>query len=109
MLAWLYGVARSRLLDEVRRTRRRPRALALEVVPEQANLDYAPELARALRRASLRLSAPERELIGLRLFADRSFVDVAAALGISEAAAKMRYLRALRALRAELEREGIMR
>lgn len=107
VLAWLYSVAQNRFLDEVRRTRRRPRPVSLDLVAEQAELDFAPEIVAALRRASLRLSASERELIGLRLFAEHSFADVAARLGISEPAAKMRYLRALRALQAELEREGI--
>lgn len=109
VLAWLYSVAQNRFLDELRRTRRRPRPLSLEVVPEPAELEFAPEIATAIGRASQRLSVGERELIGLRLFAGRSFADVAARLGISEPAAKMRYVRALRALRAELEKEGITR
>ncbi len=107
VLAWLYRVAQNRFLDEVRRTRRRPRPLSLDLAPEQAELEFRPEIAGALRRASQRLSEPERQLIGLRLFAECSFADLAARLGISEPAAKMRYLRALRALRAELEKEGI--
>jgi RNA polymerase sigma factor (sigma-70 family) len=107
ILAWLYRVAENRFLDELRRTRRRPRPVSLDLVPEQADLDFRPEIAGALRRASLRLPQAERELIGLRLFAERSFADVAGRLGVSEPAAKMRYLRALRALRVELEKEGI--
>jgi RNA polymerase sigma-70 factor (ECF subfamily) len=107
VLAWLYTVAQNRFLDEVRRTRHRPRPLSLDVVPEQAELEFAPEIATAIRRASQRLSDSERELIGLRLFAERSFADVAARLGTSEPAAKMRYLRALRALQTELEKEGV--
>ncbi|HEX6763586.1 MAG TPA: RNA polymerase sigma factor [Gaiellaceae bacterium] len=109
VLAWLYRVAENRFLDEARRTRRRPRALSLDVVPEPTDLDFRPEIAGALRRASLRLSESERALIGLRLFGNRSFAEVAGHLGISEPAAKMRYVRALRALRAELEKEGITR
>jgi RNA polymerase sigma-70 factor (ECF subfamily) len=70
-------------------------------------LGFGDELAGALRTASLRLSRQERELIGLRLFGEESFAALAARLGISEPAAKMRYLRALRALREELEKEGI--
>jgi RNA polymerase sigma-70 factor (ECF subfamily) len=107
ILAWLYSVAQNRFLDEVRRTRRRPRPLSLDLAPERAELEFRPEIAGALRRASQRLSEPERQLIGLRLFGECSFADLAARLGISEPAAKMRYLRALRALRAELEKEGI--
>jgi RNA polymerase sigma factor (sigma-70 family) len=107
VLAWLYRVAHNRLLDELRRTRRHPRPLSLDVMAEQGRLDYGDDVAAALRRASLRLSRDERELIGVRLFCEYSFADVAARLGISVPAARMRYLRALRALRAELEKEGV--
>lgn len=108
ILAWLYTVARNRLIDEARRSRPRPRIVSLDAAPEaRGELEYRPEVAQALRRASLRLSEPDRELLGLRLFGERSFAAIAARLGISEPAAKMRYLRLLRALRAELENEGV--
>jgi RNA polymerase sigma-70 factor (ECF subfamily) len=108
VLAWLYVVARNRLIDEARRVRPRPRVVSLDAAPEEwSELDYRPEVGQALRRASLRLSERDRELLGLRLFGERSFAAIAARLGISEPAAKMRYMRVLRTLRAELEREGI--
>lgn len=108
LLAWLYTVARNRLIDEARRSRPRPRIVSLDAAPEaQGELEYRPEVAQVLRRASLRLSGPDRELLALRLFGERSFATIAARLGISEPAAKMRYLRLLRDLRAELEKEGI--
>lgn len=108
LLAWLYAVARNRLIDETRRVQTRPQMVALDVVREGLDdLSHGAELGQALRRASLRLSASERRLIGLRLFGGRSFRELAIEVGASEAAAKMRYLRAVRALRAELEKEGI--
>jgi RNA polymerase sigma factor (sigma-70 family) len=107
VLAWLYRVAQNRLLDELRRTRRHPRPLSLDVVAEPGRLDYGDEVGAALRRASARLSRDERDLVGLRLFGECSFAEVAARFGISVPAARMRYLRALRALRAELEKEGV--
>lgn len=110
LLAWLYTVAQNRLIDEARRARPRPRIVSLDAVPEaRSELEYRPEVAQALRRASLRLSGPDRELLAQRLFGERSFSAIAARLGISEPAAKMRYLRLLRSLRAELEKEGIER
>ena len=108
LLAWLYSVARNRLIDESRRNQARPEVVALNLVGEPSDdARYGAEVAQALRRASLRLSAPERRLLGLRLFAGKSFQDIAAELGSTEAAAKMRYLRAARSLRSELEKEGI--
>lgn len=108
VLAWLYTVAQSRLLDELRRRRRRPVVVSVESVPDLGtDLEFGADIAQALRRASLRLSGPDRELLALRLFETRSFADVARQLGVSEAAAKMRYLRTLRTIRAELEKEGI--
>jgi RNA polymerase sigma-70 factor (ECF subfamily) len=106
-LAWLYTVAKSRLIDEARRVRRRPQVVPLELASTVADLGYPQELASALRSAALRLPPGDRELIGRRLFEERSFAELAVKLGTSEAAVKMRYLRALRALRVELEKEGI--
>ena len=51
VLAWLYSVAQNRFLDELRRTRRRPRPLSLDVVPEPAELD-------SLLRSPPRSAAP---------------------------------------------------
>lgn len=107
LLAWLYRVAQSRLIDEARRVRRRPRAASLDLVPENAELDFGNEVAAALRRAARRLRPHERELIAERLFGGQSFAELAGRAGATEAAVKMRYVRALRALRAELEKEGI--
>ena len=43
----------------------------------------------------------------LKLLRGVRFAEIAEKLGLSEAAAKMRFVRALEALRAELEREGV--
>lgn len=74
-LAWLYTVAKSRLLDEARRARRRPQVVPLELATTVADLDYPQELASALRSAALRLPPSDRELIGRRLFGERSFAQ----------------------------------
>jgi len=109
LLAWLYRVAHNRLIDELRRRERRPLLVALDAdaLPEPASLEFGAEVAGAIRRASMRLTDRDREILGLRLFAECSFAEVAHRLRINEPAAKMRYVRALRCLRAELEQEGV--
>jgi RNA polymerase sigma-70 factor (ECF subfamily) len=110
LLAWLYRVARNRLIDEVRANERRPQLVPLDEASEQdSERAYAPLLAAAIRRASLRLEIDDREILGARLFAEEPFVVIAERLGIAEPAARMRYVRALRRLRHELEEEGVER
>jgi len=58
-------------------------------------------------QAFARLPEDQRRLLGLKLLRGARFAEIAALLGIGESAAKMRFLRALAALREELEREGV--
>jgi RNA polymerase sigma-70 factor (ECF subfamily) len=60
------------------------------------------ELERKLQAAVAELDDADREVILMRHFEGLGNQDVAAALELSEAAASMRYLRALRRLRAVL-------
>jgi RNA polymerase sigma-70 factor, ECF subfamily len=107
--AWLFAIARRRLLDFHRSARIERRALARLGVERRAltdsEYDRIEELAvtQALRSAIgeqlERLSGPDRELLRLRVVDECPYVDVARALGISEQAARARASRALRALR----------
>ena len=60
------------------------------------------ELESKLQAAVAKLDDADREVILMRHFEGLGNQDVAAALELSEAAASMRYLRALRRLRAAL-------
>ena len=60
------------------------------------------ELERRLHGAITRLNEEDREVILMRHFENLANHEVAAELGLTEAAASMRYLRALRRLRALL-------
>jgi RNA polymerase sigma-70 factor, ECF subfamily len=60
------------------------------------------EMERRLRQALDALGEDDREVIWMRHYEQLGNQEVAAALGLTEAAASMRYLRALRRLRAEL-------
>jgi len=107
--AWLFAVARRRLLDFHRHGQIERRALAKLGVERRAltdsEYDRIEELAvtESLREAIYaqlqRLPDAERELLRLRVVDERPYVEVAHELGISEQAARARVSRALRALR----------
>lgn len=71
-----------------------------ERTPASAALQQ--EMERRLQDALAALDEPDREVIWMRHYEQLGNQEVAAALGLSEAAASMRYLRALRRLRQEL-------
>jgi RNA polymerase sigma-70 factor (ECF subfamily) len=122
---WLRQIARDRLNDVHRRHRvaarrsiDRERPIAAAEFFDRSSLDLAAELrdhgatpaAEAIRRelaerfhcALNELGEDDREVLLLRHFEHLSNGETAQALGLSEPAAGMRYLRALRRLRAIL-------
>lgn len=104
VLAWLYTVARRRFVDETRRQRREKRA---ELPAARSSSDYGPFVARALREALGQLPGGHSQIVVLKLLRGLSFAEIGAEVGLTEAAAKMRFRRALEALRAELTERGI--
>jgi len=108
MLAWLYAIAQRRFADEARRRRHSSNGVPLDdVVDEVPAADYGPDLGGALRDAISRLSPSQQRIICMKLLRGSSFCDIATAMHVSEAAAKMRFHRALTCLRADLEQQGI--
>lgn len=110
MLAWLYTVARRRLADEARRAARGPGALvSLEDARAElvGRVDYGAAVAGALRAAIERLPERQRSVLVLKLLRGAPFEEIARRLGTTQPACKMRFARALQALRDDLEREGI--
>jgi RNA polymerase sigma-70 factor (ECF subfamily) len=106
MSAWLYTIAQRRFVDDLRR-RPAVRALSEEALDELAAPGREDEVGGVLGEAIDNLPARQRQLIAMKLLRGCTFAEIATALGVSEAAAKMRFQRALRALRAELEQRGI--
>lgn len=110
VLAWLYTVAQRRLADAARRGRRGGESLAeldsdrLRVVE---GAEYGPGAARAIGRAILELPERQRRVVTMKLLEGSSFAEIAAQLGATEAACKMRFARGLEALRDRLEQEGV--
>ena len=122
---WLRHIARDHMIDAHRRHRQAqrrsldreqpivPAGLAdrssIELAAQFFDQELTPataairhELERRLQVAVASLDEDDRDIILMRHYEQLSNQEVAAALGLSEAAASMRYLRALRRLRAVL-------
>jgi RNA polymerase sigma-70 factor (ECF subfamily) len=120
---WLRHLARDHIIDAHRRHRlaqrrsldreqpMRPARLAdhssLELAAQFLGREVTPataalrrELKRQLEEAVAALEEDDREIIWMRHYEQLSNQEAAAVLGLSEAAASMRHLRALRRLRA---------
>lgn len=107
-LAWLYTVARRRIVDEARR-RGVPRAVPIELVPERAAPTdrYGGEVARVLEVGLSTMPEGQRLVVVGRLLRGRAFADLASELEMSEEACRMRFMRGLQHLREEFETEGV--
>ena len=101
-LAWLYTVAKRRFADEARK-----RGALIAPVPTPDAQEYGPAVASTLRAALERLPEGQRQVVVLKLLRGARFAEIGESLGLTEAAAKMRFVRALEALRTELEGEGV--
>ncbi len=103
--AWLFRIARSKLIDHFRGNRREVSldiiedlALADDVVGQSARGDDVDTLARLIQR----LEPEQRDLIRLRYVADLSFSELAEVLGKSEGAAKKSLYRVLAILKSQI-------
>ena len=107
-LAWLFTVAQRRLVDEARRRARRGDAieLSLDLAPTPES-EYGPGVAAEIAHALRELPEPQRHAVTMKIFEGRSFAEIGVRLCITEAAAKMRCVRGLEAVRSMLRREGI--
>jgi len=122
---WLRHMARDRIIDAHRRHRAsakrsidREQPLTAPSSPDRSSMELAAqicdreltpaaeatmrELARRFEAAIEELDERDREVVMMRHFEHLTNQEVATALGLSEPAASMRYLRALRRLRAML-------
>jgi RNA polymerase sigma factor (sigma-70 family) len=107
--AWLYGIARHRLIDFVRRGRVERTALerlGFERRPltdaEYERVEELAGLAAVREQLASRLDGladEQRAALQLRVVEERSYAEVARAMGVSEPTARARVSRALRAMR----------
>lgn len=99
-VAYVHGIITKSFLSEKRR--RSSAELPVAQMPERSATDADPAQRLALLAALRGLPGLDRAVVVLRYWEDRSVVDTARTLGLSEAAVKNRSLRALRELRGEL-------
>jgi RNA polymerase sigma factor (sigma-70 family) len=109
--AWLYGIARNKWLESLRRGRVEDaarRRLGMEpVVLEDADLAAVEARAASVDLELLLEVLPEaqREAVVGRVIEERSYEELAASLACSEQVVRQRVSRGLAALRAEVVRD----
>lgn len=102
LLAWLYAVARRRAIDAARSARQRACA-PLEEAPSGDVIDDGRISARAIADGIRALPPAQQRVVLLRLVSGLSFAEIGIALGADAAVCRVRFSRALRALRGSLE------
>ncbi len=110
--AWLFTIARRRLVDEWRRGSRRPptteEAMGANAAGGDAEDDALGQIGSERVEALLAGLAPDqRDVLMLRIVADMTVEQVAEALGKTEGAVKALQRRGLDALRREISRKGV--
>ena len=102
--AWLLAIAHNLAIDHARRRRARPadpvptHELDAPVDPPEPRIGPSPELAAALGQ----LTAPGRDVLGLRFGAELTGPEIAERLGLSVANVQQIQSRSLRRLRMAL-------
>jgi RNA polymerase sigma-70 factor (ECF subfamily) len=112
--AWLFTVARRRVIDHYRRQRRRPRLVELEAEslppagdrPEESSLE-ALSAQGAIEALIKGLPADQAEVVVLRVVADLGVDQVAAIMGRSPGSVRVLQHRALRHLETHWTRESV--
>lgn len=108
--AWLCRTARFVSFDVLKRQRRRrerEKEACMQARGEEPESADWEKISPWLDAAMERLGGKEHDALVLRFFKGRSFAEVGEALGISEAAAKMRVSRGLEKLRTMFRRRGV--
>jgi RNA polymerase sigma factor (sigma-70 family) len=111
--SWLFTIAHNAAIDDARRRRRRVNETALDRAPEAADGDVEADVMTRIGTEQIEvmlggLSSDQREVLVLRIVADLSVEQTAAAVGKSYEAVKALQRRGLAALRRALaEHEAV--
>ncbi len=104
VLAWLYRIARNLVIDRLRRLRRATESDSLTADSRNENFEASTVQSLALNEAVNRLTRDQREVVILRFFLDLPTRQIAAVLRKKEAAVYSLQVRAMSALRLDLNR-----
>lgn len=109
---WLFKVTRYASANAIRARIRRDKYERLAAMSTRETLQSEPdrmwqEISPILDDSISRLRSRDRDALLLRFYQQKELTEVAAALGVSEGAAKIRIVRAIEKLRAVLRRRGI--
>jgi RNA polymerase sigma factor (sigma-70 family) len=112
--AWVFTVAHHRLLDDIRKRRRRPQVEGVRVLEEldvgvgDAEADALTVLReQELAKLIARLSPDQQTVVLLRVIADLTVEQVASVIGKRPGAVKALQRRGLAALEREISTEGV--
>ncbi len=105
--AWLYRIAHNQMVDEIRKRQRRP-SLELENVetisdPGSNTEGYSEQ--QELLKVIDRLPSNQRQIVILKFIEGMDTREIARIMGKSEGAIRVTQMRALSALKKELEKE----
>ena len=103
--AWVFAIARNRVIDAHRRRASRP-VVADVAVPERAAPEPSGPLDAELLAALAQLTSDQREVVALRFVADLPLEEVATLTGRTEGAVKSMQHRALAQLARILTAPG---
>ncbi len=106
--AWLYRMAHNQMVDHFR-TRKTTSELGDFDLPDEADQEsalLAGEMSEALQRALARLSEDHRQVLTLRFLMEKSAREIGEVMGRKEVTVRGLQMRALQALRREIESMG---
>jgi RNA polymerase sigma-70 factor (ECF subfamily) len=103
--AWIFQIARNKVMDHFRRSKRDPLKIPLDIAYSDGTLERIIKSQAYEQLASLMqtLTDDERELIRLRYVAQLSFVEIAELLGRREDAVRKSLTRLLGRLYSQME------
>ncbi len=102
---WLYQIARNLIIDHYRKARPVIHIDDAFDISDGTNLARDTEARFALEKVEVylkQLTSEQRDIIIMRIWQHMSYAEIAAALGKSEASAKMAFSRAITKLRKEI-------
>lgn len=111
--SWVFTIAHNKVADAQRRINRRPwTEVDGAYLPDRPGGDVEDDALVAISAGTVRALLAElpdiqRDVLLLRIVADLTVAQVAAAMGKSQGAIKQHQRRALAHLRERLEREGV--